>query len=292
MVQIAPPALNDETTANRRGLPSMTTGPKARLTAIEWQLPSVWRELLLVMLFYGAYTLTRLILSPTGTGPAFAHADDILSLERTLGIDVELGLNKALVAVPWLARAANFFYATAHFVVTLGVLVWLYRRRPAHYHRLRTALMAATAAALAGFWLYPLAPPRLIGHGFVDPVTALHSFGLYSARGSGELTNQFAAMPSMHAGWALWAGFVLVLLSRRRWIKVAGASYPAITILVILATANHYVLDVVAGFAIVTVTLAAAWLVHRGRTARAHRALDAGALDAGEGARRPKRRAT
>jgi hypothetical protein len=264
MAQIAPPVLDDGISANSRGLP-----PKTRLTGIDWHLPSVWRELVLVILCYGAYTVTRLILSPTGTGPAFGHAGDILSLERALGIDVELGLNKALMAAPWPARAANLFYATAHFAVTLGVLVWLYRRRPEHYHRLRTALMAATAVALAGFWLYPLAPPRLIGQGFVDPVTALHSFGLYAAPGSGELTNQFAAMPSMHAGWALWCGFVLVRLTGRRWAKAAGALYPAVTVLVVVATANHYVLDIVAGFAIVAVMLTAvrggAWIRRRRR---------------------------
>lgn len=233
------------------------------VTGINGQPPPVWRELLLVFLFYGAYTITRLILSPTGSGPAFGHASDILSLERALGLDVELGLNKALVAVPWLARAANVFYATAHFVVTLSVLVWLYRRRPAHYRRLRAALMAATALALAGFWLYPLAPPRLIGHGYVDPVTALHTFGLYSGHGSGELTNQFAAMPSMHAGWALWCGFVLVRLGRRAWVKALGAGYPVLTVLVILSTANHYLLDAVAGSLIVVATLTASWQLHR-----------------------------
>ncbi|HEU5159930.1 MAG TPA: phosphatase PAP2 family protein [Streptosporangiaceae bacterium] len=219
--------------------------------------------MLLVIVFYGAYTITRLILSPTGTGPAFAHATDILSLERTLGFDIELGLNRALVGLPWLARAANLFYATAHFAVTLTVLVWLYRRRPAHYLRLRTALMAATAAALAGFWLYPLAPPRLIGHGYIDPVTALHTFGLYSGHTSGELTNQFAAMPSMHAGWALWCGFVLLRLGRPAWLRVLGAVYPLVTLLVILGTANHYLLDAVIGALIVVVSLAASWRLHR-----------------------------
>jgi hypothetical protein len=214
-------------------------------------------------MFYGAYTITRLILSPTGTGPAFSHAADVLHLERAFGLDVELGLNKALIGVPWLARAANLFYATAHFAVTLSVLVWLYRRRPAHYRRMRAALMAATAIALAGFWLYPLAPPRLIGHGYVDPVTALHTFGLYSGHGSGELTNQFAAMPSMHAGWALWCGFVLVRLGGRGWVRALGAFYPVVTVLVILSTANHFLLDAVAGSLVIVVTMAASWHLHR-----------------------------
>jgi hypothetical protein len=183
MAQIAPQPPSGCVLSGRRGHRPVV------LTGVDGGRPPLWAELLLVIMFYGAYTITRLILSPTGTGPAFSHAADVLHLERALGLDVELGLNKALIGVPWLARAANLFYATAHFAVTLSVLVWLYRRRPAHYRRMRAALMAATAIALAGFWLYPLAPPRLIGHGYVDPVTALHTFGLYSGHGSGELTN-------------------------------------------------------------------------------------------------------
>jgi hypothetical protein len=260
MAQIAPQLPHGRpAAASRRGSSSARA---VVVTGINGHPPPLWRELLLVFVFYGAYTVTRLILSPTGTAPAFGHAVDILSLERALGLDVELGLNKALVAVSWLARTANVFYATAHFVVTLGVLVWLYRRRPAHYRRLRAALMAATAIALAGFWLYPLAPPRLIGQGYVDPVTALHTFGLYSGHASAELTNQFAAMPSMHAGWALWCGLVLIRLGRRTWVRMLGVGYPVLTVLVILSTANHYLLDAVAGTLIVIATLTASWQLH------------------------------
>lgn len=215
--------------------------------------PPVWRELLLVVLFYTAYTLTRIILVQDGTGPAFEHADQILAAERALGLDVELYLNETLLTVPWLARAANVFYATMHFIVTLGVVVWLYRYRPEHYRWLRTSIMVATGVALLGFWLYPLAPPRFLHHeGFVDPVTALHSLGLYASDASGTLTNQYAAMPSMHAGWALWCGVVVVKLATQKWAKALGAVYPATTVVVILSTANHYVLDAVAGIALVS----------------------------------------
>lgn len=224
---------------------------RARSTA-----PPVWRELLLITLCYGAYMVTRLVVSPIGTTSAFAHADQILTLERALGLDIELGLNRTLLDLPWLARAANVFYTAAHFLVTLGVLIWLYRCRPHHYRRLRTALMVATGVALAGFWLYPLAPPRFLpGYGFVDPVTALNTLGLYSAPGSGALTNQYAAMPSMHAGWALWCGFILVRLGARRWVRVLGVLHPVVTVLVILATANHYTVDAVAGAAVIVATL-------------------------------------
>ncbi|WP_018654907.1 phosphatase PAP2 family protein [Actinomadura flavalba] len=223
----------------------------------------MWRELLLIALFYTGYTLTRLVLVQDGTGPAFANADQILSLERFLGLDVERGLNEGLLAVPWLARTANMFYAVAHFAVTLGLVVWVWRRRPAEYRWLRTSLMIATGAALVGFWLYPLAPPRFLHEeGFVDPVVALHSMGLYASEASGTLTNQYAAMPSMHAGWALWCGFVVIRLATRRRARWLAVLYPLTTIYVILATANHYVLDAVAGGALVAAALGVSWWLY------------------------------
>ncbi|WP_328600837.1 phosphatase PAP2 family protein [Actinomadura physcomitrii] len=225
--------------------------------------PPVWRELLLLVLFYTGYTLTRIVLVQDGTGPAFTHAHQILHAEKLLDLDVELGLNKTLINAPWLARTANMFYATMHFILTALVVVWLYRYRPREYRWLRTGIMAATALALIGFWLYPLAPPRFLhSAGFVDPVTALHSFGLYSSDASGSLTNQYAAMPSMHAGWALWCGFVLVKFVSQRWAKVLGVIYPATTVFVILSTANHYVLDAVVGMALIGGSLGVAWLLY------------------------------
>ncbi|MER7543950.1 phosphatase PAP2 family protein [Actinomadura sp.] len=225
--------------------------------------PPVWRELLLVVLFYTGYTLTRIVLVQDGTGPAFAHAEEILRFERALGLDFELHLNHTLLAVPWLARTANIFYATMHFIVTLGIVVWLYRYRPQHYRWLRTSIMIATGLALIGFWLYPLAPPRFLhSEGFVDPVTALHSLGLYASDASGSLTNQYAAMPSMHAGWSLWCGIIMVRLATQLWAKILGALYPATTVFVILSTANHYVLDAVAGMALIGGALWVSWLLY------------------------------
>ncbi|MFC5182089.1 phosphatase PAP2 family protein [Actinomadura harenae] len=226
--------------------------------------PPLWRELALIALFYTAYTLTRIILVQDGTGPAFQHAKDILSLERTLGVDVELDLNRWLLDVTWLAKAANIFYASMHFVVTTALVVWLYRYRPQEYRWLRAAVMIATGLALIGFWLYPLAPPRFLGSaGFVDPVTALHSWGLYSGDSTGTMTNQYAAMPSMHAGWSLWCGFVLVRLGTQRWVKALGVAYPVTTVLVILSTANHYILDAVIGIGLIIGSLALSWLFYR-----------------------------
>ena len=260
MAHIAPAPPEGRTDQDRRAAaPAAVRPPLPRaLTA-----PPIWRELLLIVLFYSAYTLTRLLLVRDGTGTAFAHADQILGIERALGVDVELWMNQGLLQVPWLARAANVFYATAHFAVTLATVVWVYRSRPHDYRWLRTGIMVGTGVALLGYWLYPLAPPRFLGgEGFVDPVTALGTLGLYAGDASATFTNQYAAMPSMHAGWALWCGFVLVRLATRRWVKVLGALYPLTTVLVILGTANHYVLDAVAGWSLIAAALGLSWLLY------------------------------
>jgi lysylphosphatidylglycerol synthetase-like protein (DUF2156 family) len=255
MAQLAPPR---RPTAPQPTAPQPVGAPPETPRA-----PRLWREIALVAVFYGAYTLMRLVIPHDGPA-AYAHAGQILRLEHTLGLDVELGLNRALLRAPGLARLANVFYATAHFAVTLTVLVWLYRRRPQQFRWLRTALMLATGIALIGFWVYPLAPPRFLGgHGFLDPVTALHSFGLYSSPQAGSLANQFAAMPSMHAGWALWCAVAVLVTSRRPLIKAAAAVYPFVTIVVIFATANHYLLDAVAGAVVTLFGLLMSFLLQR-----------------------------
>lgn len=235
--------------------------PRATFTDVPWS-PRLWRELALIVVFYGAYTLVRLLI-PHDEAAAYVHAGQVMRLEHALGPNLELKLNQALIQAPLLAKAANIFYATAHFAVTLLVVVWLYRSRPRHYRWLRTSLLLATSVALIGFWVYPLAPPRfLTGQGFVDPVTAFHSFGLYSSPQAGSLTNQFAAMPSMHAGWALWCAVAVIVSTRRPLIMAIAALYPIVTISVIFSTANHYLLDAVAGVTVMAFALLGGLILH------------------------------
>lgn len=236
--------------------------------------PRLWWEIALIAVFYGAYTLVRLLI-PHDETAAYAHADQVMRFEHALGPNIELSLNHALLRVPALAKVANVYYATAHFAVTLLVLVWLYRKRPVQYRWLRTSLLVATAVALVGFWFYPLAPPRFLGWaGFVDPVTAFHSFGLYSSPQAGSLTNQFAAMPSMHAGWAIWCAVAVIVSTRRPLIMAIAALYPIVTILVIFSTANHYLLDAVAGVTVMAFALFVGLILHlrenRPRTTKDH----------------------
>lgn len=237
----------------RAGPPAGRRGGRARLL----------RELTLVAVFYAAYSLIRTLV-PHGAHHAIRHARQVLGFEHHAGIAIEHALNVNLIGSPTLSRLADHYYATFHFMITFAVVAWLFVRRPDRYERLRTALMVATGLALLGFWLYPLAPPRLVpGAGFIDPVTAFHTWGLYSASATQDITNQYAAMPSMHAGWALWCAIVVISLTRRWWLRALAALYPAVTIYVIIATANHYVVDVAVGTALIGAGFAVAALLAR-----------------------------
>jgi hypothetical protein len=207
--------------------------------------PRLWEEVLFIGASYFLYSLIRNGV-PTHENLARLHARQILVAERWLHIDVELGLNKALAGVGWLAQTADYYYATMHFAVTIGVLAWLYIRRPLQYRPVRTVLYATNIIALVGFWLFPLEPPRMRS-GYIDTVVQFHTWGSWGSGGVDAASNQFAAMPSLHIGWSLWCAIVLVKLAKRTWVRVLGALYPVVTCLVIMATANHYILDAAGG---------------------------------------------
>lgn len=199
-----------------------------------------------------AYELYSLIRNsvPSRKGTAFSNAGRVMEVERALHLDMERTVNSIVAAVHWLSLTADWWYASLHFVVTLGVLVWLWRAHPFRYRAARSVLLVTNLVALVGFWVFPLAPPRLLaGADFVDTVTRDHIWGSFASAGMAAASNQFAAMPSMHIGWSLWCGIVVVTLARHRWLKVMGSVYPAITFAVIVGTANHYVVDALGGAA-------------------------------------------
>ena len=208
------------------------------------------RELVLMGSLYAAYSLIR-NLAPDRHVVAQENARAILDAERAIGLDVEKSLNHLVSDTPWLAYPAIYYYATLHLVVTLLVVVWLYRRRPLHYAQARGVLLVMTLIALAGYWLYPLAPPRLMtGGGYVDTAVKFELWGYTPSEAVTSLSNQYAAMPSMHFGWSLWVGVVLALLARTRLMRALGVLYPILTLVVIVVTANHFVLDAVAALVI------------------------------------------
>ncbi|MGW0475599.1 phosphatase PAP2 family protein [Streptomyces coeruleorubidus] len=209
--------------------------------------PRFWFEILLIAVSYWTYSLIRNAV-PEQKAEALRNADWIWQAEHALGIAVEESVNRAVNSVTWLIIGMNYYYATLHFVVTLGVLVWLYRRHPGRYAATRMVLFATTAVALVGYYLYPLAPPRLMnGVGFIDTVMVHQTWGSMASGDLKHMSNQYAAMPSMHIGWSVWCGLTICALATIPWVRVLGLLYPALTLVVIVATANHFWLDAVGG---------------------------------------------
>lgn len=209
--------------------------------------PPLWFEILLIAVSYWTYSLVRNAV-PEQEAAAQRNAAWIWDLERALGLAFEHTVNHTLNGITWLIVTMNYYYATLHFIVTIAVLVWLFRRHPGRYAATRLVLFATTALALVGYYLYPLAPPRLMdGASFEDTVLLHDTWGSMASGDLAEMSNQYAAMPSMHIGWSLWCGISLAVLARPLWVRMAGAVYPALTLVVIVATANHFWLDAVGG---------------------------------------------
>lgn len=236
--------------------------------------PRWWAEFAVVGVLYGVYSLVR---NSVGDVVARAHENgrQILALEDGWDLALERGLNEWVHRTDVVAAAVALHYATLHFLVTPAVLVWLFFRRPVPYRAASGVLMVTTALALIGFYWLPTAPPRMLAdEGFVDVMSQTSTWGWWpesGTPGSDAISNQFAAMPSLHCAWAVWCGLVLVLLARRTWIRLAGAVYPMSTFFVVMGSGNHYLLDVVGGVLILcagagTVFLAAS---ARGRGADA-----------------------
>ncbi|WP_407839055.1 phosphatase PAP2 family protein [Streptomyces sp. DSM 116496] len=255
------------------------------------QPPRWWAELLLLGLVYAAYSGGRL-LARGDVGLAVDHGLAILRMEELLALDLERPLNRLFTGQAVLGIPADFVYASLHYLVTPAVLVWLYRRRPQQYRFARTWLMVSTLLGLIGFALVPTCPPRLLdaSYGFTDTMAHYSAYGWWGGeasapRGLGSFTNQFAAMPSLHVGWALWCGVVLWSCARRPLVRALGAAYPAVTTVVVMGTANHYFLDAVAGAAVMGAGYLAARALPAGITGTA-RAAGAG-LPASGGSAEP-----
>ncbi|MEV0441771.1 phosphatase PAP2 family protein [Streptomyces spectabilis] len=220
-----------------------------------------WTELPLILLVYGAYSAGRLLARGDVT-TAVDHGLSILRVEKALNLNLEHPLNRLFTAHASLGVPADFWYASLHYLVTPLILIWMFRSRAVHYAAARTWLMVSTLIGLVGFSLMPTCPPRLLdsGHGFVDTMAQYSDWGWWGGqasapRGLGGMTNQYAAMPSLHVGWSLWCGVMLWRYGRGPVAKTAAVAYPLLTTIVVMGTANHYFLDAVAGVAVMLVGL-------------------------------------
>lgn len=229
-------------------------GLAARVPAYALELGFVAIALVCYLLV-GAYAGDR-------TAEAVRHARELLDLEQRLGLDWEHGVQDAMLAVPGLAPVVTQFYTWAYFPTLLVLGVWLYRRHAEAYRRLRNALLASGVVGLVIYATWPCAPPWIGGVGFTDTVSG----GAFEsvARPHG-ITNHLGAVPSFHVGWVLLVAFAVFRVARTAWGRLLSVLHPLAMSYAVVATGNHWVLDVPAGLLLAAVGLVLAALVDRVR---------------------------
>lgn len=224
-----------------------------------------WREMLYVLAFYFVYSFIRNRFGSAAVGieHAFHNARTVVSIERAVGLFHEEGIQDLFIGNRRFMQFWNIYYGTFHFVVTLFAMVWTYRRFPSRYQLWRNTLAFTTGLALVGFSLFPLMPPRLLDscgpygacahYGFVDSLARYGGLWSFDSGAMQKVSNQFAAMPSLHFAWSMWCFLVLYREVKSPIAKVLVAAYPWLTLFAIMVTANHYWLDAVGGAVILTV---------------------------------------
>jgi PAP2 superfamily protein len=225
-----------------------------------------WREVLITLVLYQVYSAIRNV-SEGSKAVAFRHARQLMDWQAAIGINHEETLQSWALHSKPLIIFLNYVYGSLHFIVTAGVVIWLYRRHPGDYPRWRNTLALTTLLALIGFVFWPLMPPRLLhtmaapGHyGFVDTLHEYPTFWSFESGTINKISNQYAAMPSLHFGWSLFCASALAPRLRHRPARVAAALYPLLTLAAIVLTGNHYFLDAAGG---AVVFLAGYWLARR-----------------------------
>jgi hypothetical protein len=211
-----------------------------------------WVELLAIAWLCWLYDATT-NLAPLRLATALGNARGMLHVERVLHIDPELTLDRWLAGHHTLGLVLSDYYDNAHFVVTLGVLGFLWWRRADIYRPLRNTLVLVNVIGFVIFWRFPVAPPRMLD-GFTDVVAASHAFGSWHTGALASHANQLAAMPSLHMAWAGWCTIALWRISSRKVVRALAVLYPFVTALAVLATGNHFVLDIVGGLLVLALS--------------------------------------
>jgi PAP2 superfamily len=215
-------------------------------------------QVAVVLAAVGIYEALRLVLTPDWP-LALAHAHRIAELERVTGLAWEAPLQRGLLGKPALVEGMNLFYLGAHFVGTGLFFLWLYHRDRAGFRLFRNGFLIATALAFLVAWRFPTAPPRVAGLGIEDTLRRFSDIDIGSP-GSDGLSDPVAAVPSLHAGWAVGVAAGLLLYARAPLLRALAPLYPGAVVITILATGNHFVLDAVAGTLVMALGLGAAAL--------------------------------
>src|SRR6266487_4650486 len=235
-------------------------GARGRLRSWLSARHSLRDEAAVVLVLYGLYELGRGLVVGNAA-EAERHAHRLVALERSLHLFVEANLQRAAHTLPGLTSLLDVAYLTLHLAVTAAVLLWLHRRHAAAFPFVRTTLLLASGLALVGFLAYPTAPPRLAGVGIVDTVSSGRvdlNRGLISS-----VYNPYAAVPSMHVGYALIVATSLLRHGRHLLVRALGALYPPFVLLVIVATGNLFFFDAAAGAIVAGVAATTSALITR-----------------------------
>ena len=226
-----------------------------------------WIEMGIVLVFDLIYESVR-NLNQSGAQHAYENALRVIDWQKATGTYWEEAMQRWALHYEALIVAANYFYSSIYILATIFALVFLYRRVPDDYPLWRNTLLFGTLLGLVGFALFPLMPPRLLdtmgGHetyGYVDTLVKYRTFWSFDSEAMKSISNQYAAMPSLHCGWALGGCAVFLPRVRSWWAKTLAVLYPIVTIIVVVITANHYLLDAVGGAFIFLVGYGVARLV-------------------------------
>ncbi|HEV7129017.1 MAG TPA: phosphatase PAP2 family protein [Ktedonobacterales bacterium] len=226
-------------------------------------------ELSLILVVTCVYCLTW-VFDRDREADALENAQQILSLERALHLNLEASLQAMALPHSWLIFAANAFYLLAHLPILLGVGIWLFHKHQYAYRWFRNAFLITAVLGFAVYVILPETPPHYLP-GFVDTLK------LSGIQVGGSTTNPFdnpfAAMPSLHVGWAVLDGVAMMACARSWYIRAAGLALPLVMNLVVLMTGNHFLLDTLAGAGLALVALGlAAWWSPRAPQSHAARA--------------------
>ena len=245
--------------------PSTTVGP-GRLgrsagagTGLHW-----WAEVILVLAFYVVYSAVRNRFGSESVEPAeaFVNAERVIDLEEAMGLYLEPGLQAAFLDHRWFIQFWNLFYGTFHFGLTVFALIWIYRRHPHLYARQRSTFLCTTGLAVVGFGLFPLMPPRLLSdcgefgaclaalYPFVDTVSDIGGLWSFDSGTMQRVSNQYAAMPSLHFAWAAWCTVALWPIVVSRTGRILVVAYPLATLFAVVVTGNHFWIDAVGGLVV------------------------------------------
>jgi hypothetical protein len=236
--------------------PSTRTPKREREPKVRGRL-RWWREVVYALAFYGVYSVVRNTQgsATVSADHALRNARRVIHFEKTIGIYREQTIQHAFLGARLFIEFWNLFYGSFHFIVTTVALVFLFRKFPNRYRRWRNTLAFTTGLALVGFAAYPLMPPRLLpaSFHFVDTLKAYGALWSFDSGTVQKISNQYAAMPSLHFAWSTWSALVLVPRLKALWAKVLAALYPVLTLFAIVVTANHYFLDAVGGALVLSV---------------------------------------